>query len=209
MAASNLRALAAFALTAPAALQAIAAPVPTHAAQPCPVTLDSESAVVDLRTNNAVFPKVHITQCNMSVTADQGQATQHSSGLNFDNNIWVFRGNVKITMDQGQITSDDATITFANKVLTKAVVTGKPAAFEQRIVKTGKLAQGHADSIEYDVRAGMVYLTKNAWVSNGESEIRGESLKYNVLAQSITADASEQGSQRVHIILTPPPAAKP
>ena len=59
------------------------------------------------------------------------------------------------------------------------------------------------------VNDGIVHLTKNAWVSNGEDEIRGESLKYNVLAQSIVAEASEQGSQRVHIIITPPPPAKP
>lgn len=206
MAVSNLRALALIALALPAS-QAIAAAA--RQAKQCPISMDSQSAEVDLRTNNAVFHKVHIAQCNMSVTADQGQATKHASALDFDNSVWVFRGNVKITMDQGQITSDDATITFTNNLLTKAVVNGKPAAFEQHIAKTGKLAQGHADSIDYDVHDGIVHLSKNAWVSNGESEIRGESLKYNVLAQSIIADASEQGSQRVHIILTPRPAAKP
>jgi len=206
MAASNLRALALFALTV-SGTQGIAAasrPAPQQ-----PILLDADSTEVDLRTNNAVFHKVRITQGNTSVSADQGQATRHASGLDFDNSVWVFRGNVKITMDQGQLTSEDAAITFANKVLAKAVANGKPAAFEQRIAKTGKLAQGRADSIEYDVHDGMVHLTKDAWVSNGEDEIRGESLKYNVLAQSIVAEASEQGSQRVHIIITPPPAAKP
>jgi hypothetical protein len=29
---------------------------------------------------------------------------------------------------------------------------------------------------------------------------------YNVLTQSVVADAAEQGSQRVHIIITPPPS---
>jgi lipopolysaccharide transport protein LptA len=205
MAAFNLRAVAFLALAA-SAPQAVCA---THPVQPQPILMDSQSAEVDLRTNNAVFHKVRIAQGNMSVTADQAQATRHTTGLDFDNSIWVFRGNVKISMDQGQLTSDDAAITFVNKVLTKAVATGKPAAFEQTIAKTGKLAQGHAESIEYDVRDGMVHLSKNAWVSNGENEILGESLKYNVLAQSIVADASEQGSQRVHIIITPPPTAKP
>ena len=42
-------------------------------------------------------------------------------------------------MDQGQLTSDEAEITFAKKLLSKAVVNGKPAAFEQRIAKTGKI----------------------------------------------------------------------
>jgi lipopolysaccharide export system protein LptA len=52
----------------------------------------------------------------------------------------------------------------------------------------------------------VVHLSKNAWLSDGQTEIRGESLKYDVLAQSIVAESSEQGSQRVHIIITPPPS---
>jgi len=54
------------------------------------------------------------------------------------------------------------------------------------------------------VAKGVVRLSKNAWLSDGQNEIRGESLKYNVLAQNIVAEGSEQGSQRVHIIITPP-----
>jgi lipopolysaccharide export system protein LptA len=184
-----------------AALAATAAP----AAQQT-ISLDAQSSELDLRNNNVVFRKVRIAQGTMTVSADQGQATRQASGLDFDNSLWVFRGNVKITMDQGLLTSDDAEINFTKKLLSKAVANGKPAQFEQRIAKTGKLAQGHADTIDYDAARGVVRLVKNAWISDGQNEIRGESLKYNLLAQSIVADAAEQGSQRVHIIITPPPA---
>ena len=68
------------------------------------ISLDAQSSELDLRTNNVIFRKVRIAQGNMSVSADQGQATRQASGLNFDNSLWVFRGNVKITMDQGQLT---------------------------------------------------------------------------------------------------------
>jgi lipopolysaccharide export system protein LptA len=183
------------------ALAAAAAP----AAQQT-ISLDAQSSELDLRNNNVIFRKVRIAQGTMTVSADQGQATRQASGLDFDNSLWVFRGNVKITMDQGLLTSDDAEINFTKKLLSKAVANGKPAQFEQRIAKTGKLAQGHADTIDYDAARGIVRLVKNAWISDGQNEIRGETLKYNVLAQSIIADAAEQGSQRVHIIITPPPA---
>ena len=183
------------------ALAAAAAP----AAQQT-ISLDAQSSELDLRSNNVIFRKVRIAQGSMTVSADQGQATRQASGLDFDNSLWVFRGNVKITMDQGLLTSDDAEINFTKKLLSKAVANGKPAQFEQRIAKTGKLAQGHADTIDYDAARGIVRLVKNAWISDGQNEIRGETLKYNVLAQSIIADAAEQGSQRVHIIITPPPA---
>jgi lipopolysaccharide transport protein LptA len=195
MAASTLnKAVALFALALPAPL-AIAAHVEQQA-----ISLDAQSSELDYKNNNLIFHKVRISQGNMSVAADQAQAT----GLDFENSHWVFRGNVRITMDQGQLTSDEAEITFSKKLLSKAIVHGNPAAFEQRIAKTGKLAQGRAELIDYDVAKGVVHLSKNAWLSDGQNEIRGESLKYNVLAQNIVAEASEQGSQRVHIIITPP-----
>ena len=199
MAASTLKALALFALALPAT-QALAAHVEQQA-----ISLDAQSSELDYKNNNLIFRKVRITQGDMSVAADQAQAT----GLDFENSHWVFRGNVKITMEQGQLTSDEAEITFAKKLLSKAIVNGKPAAFEQQIAKTGKLAQGHADSIDYDVAKGVVHFSKNAWLSDGQNEIRGESLKYNVLAQNIVAESAEQGSQRVHIIITPPANPKP
>jgi lipopolysaccharide transport protein LptA len=181
-----------------------AAAGPTHVEQQT-IVLDAAYLEMDLKTNNVIYHKVHISQGNMSVFADQGQGT----GLDFDNSHWVFRGNVKITMEQGQLTSDEADLIFAKKLLSKATVNGRPAAFEQRMAKTGKLAQGRAESIDYDVSKGVVHLSKNAWLSDGATEIRGESLKYNVLAQNIIAESSEQGSQRVHIIITPPANPKP
>ena len=200
MGAFTVKGLALLALMAPS-MQAGAA----AARDPqLPILLDAQSTEVDLRTNTAVFNKVRISQGNMAITADQGHASQ-TTALDFDNNLWVFRGNVKITMDQGLLTSDEAQITFVNKVLTRAVANGKPAEFEQIVAKTGKLAKGRADLIDYDVSNGVVRLSKDAYLSDGQNEIRGESLKYNVRAQSVAAEAADQGSQRVHIIITPPP----
>ena len=196
MAASILRTFALFACALSTAPAIAAAQVEQQT-----ITLDAQSSELDAKNNNLLFRKVRIAQGTMAVTADQAQAT----GLDFENSHWVFRGNVKITMDQGQLSSDEAEITFAKKLLSKALVNGKPAVFEQHIAKTGKVAKGHADTIDYDVARGIVHFSKNAWLSDGDREILGESLKYNVLAQTILAEASEQGSQRVHIIITPPP----
>ena len=204
MAASTLKALAWVALAW------VGLALPVSRAWPKPVEqqtilLDAQSIEMDFKNNNLLYRKVRISQGNMAVTADQAQTT----GLDFDDSHWVFRGNVKITMNQGQLTSEEAEIIFAKKLLSKAVVNGKPASFEQRIEKTGKMAQGRAEIIDYDVAKGVVHLSKNAWLSDGQREILGESLKYNVLTQSVLAESAEQGSQRVHIIITPPANGKP
>lgn len=175
-----------------------------------PILLDAQSTSIDLKTNSAVFSKIRISQGTMSITADEGKASQQrSADLYFENNVWYFKGNVKITLEQGQLLSEDAQITFVNSLLSKAVVNGKPAAFEQTVAKTGKLAKGSADTIDYEANKHLVRFLKDAYLSNGDNEIRGQALKYDVLSQKVIADAQEQNSQRVHITITPPPKNAP
>ena len=205
MAVSSRKLLTLVALLAPLA-HANAAPAAVARDRQAPILLDAQSVSIDLKTNSAVFSKIRISEGGMSITADQGQASQQrSTDLYFQDNVWNFRGNVKIVVEQGQLFSDDAQITFVNNVLSKAVVNGKPASFEQTVAKTGKLAKGHADSIDYDAAKHLVRFLKNAYVTNGDHEMLGQSVKYDILGQKLLAEEAEQNSQRVHIIITPPP----
>jgi lipopolysaccharide transport protein LptA len=205
MAVSSPNLLALIAVLAPLA-QANAAPSTLARDRQATILMESQSASIDLKTNSAVFTKIRISQGGMSISADQGQANeQRSTDLYFENNVWNFRGNVKIVVEQGQLFSDDAQITFVNNVLSKAVVNGKPASFEQTVTKTGKPAKGHAETIDYDASKHLVRFLKNAYVTNGDHEMLGQSVKYDILGQKVIADEAEQNSQRVHIIITPPP----
>jgi len=47
-------------------------------------------------------------------------------------------------------------ITFAKKLLSKAIVNGNRRRSSSGSQKRGKLAQGRADSIDYDVAKGVV-----------------------------------------------------
>ena len=209
MAASSLKCLAISALLMPLATNA-AAPVALKRDRQTPILLDAQSTSIDLKTNSAVFAKVRISQGTMSITADQGQASQQrSADLYFENNVWNFKGNVKISMDQGQLTSEDAQITFVDSLLSKAIVNGKPAAFEQTVTKTGKLAKGSADTIDYDANKHVVRFLKDAYLNYGDNELRGQALKYDVSSQKVIAEEAEQNSQRVHITITPPPPKTP
>jgi lipopolysaccharide transport protein LptA len=167
------------------------------------IVLDAQSA--DATSDNVVFRKVKITQGDMSISADQGQGTRKNDNVDFDDSVWVFRGNVKITLAQGQLTSEDAQITFYRQLLSRAVATGNPAVFEDHDQKTGKEAHGRAAVIDYDAAKGIVTLQKNAWLSDGQYDLSGDSLKYNVTARSIVAEGADANSQRVHIVVTPPP----
>jgi lipopolysaccharide export system protein LptA len=198
------RFLALVALLAPLA-QANSAPASARDRQ-ADILLEAQSTTIDLKTNTAVFSKIRISRGAMSITADQGQANeQRSTDLYFENNVWNFRGNVKIAVEQGQLFSDDAQITFVNNALSKAIANGKPASFEQTVTKTGKPAKGHAQSIDYDATKHLVRFLKDAYLTNGDHEITGQALKYDVLGQKVIAEEAEQNSQRVRIVITPPP----
>jgi lipopolysaccharide export system protein LptA len=181
------------------ALPVFGAPKPA----PLPIDFTAQSSEIDYKNSFTSFRKVQITQGNLSITADAGQVK--GTGVNFQDNHWIFRGAVKITVEQGVLNSDEAQVFFSNNQLTRATASGKPATFEQRIVKADKTVNGHAASIDYDASRGMVHLTGDAFLSDGQNEIRDQALKYNISAQSLIADPSEQQGQRVHIIITPPP----
>ena len=112
---------------------------------------------------------------------------------------------MKITVEQGVLNSDEAQVFFADGELAKATASGKPATFQQKIAKSDKVVNGHANNINYDAGQSIVHLTTDAFLSDGQNEIKHDSLKYNLITQSLIAEASEQQGQRVHIIITPPP----
>ena len=174
-----------------------------------PILVESGPTEIDYQRNEVTFRKVKISKGVMSVSADQAQANGQSTTVNFEDSHWLFKGNVKIATEQGQLASDEADVTFVKNLLSKAIITGKPAAFEQHNPANGKPVHGNADLITYDVARGTVQLSGKAWISNGPDEIRGESLKYNLLEKKMIADPGEQNSQRVRITITPPQNPKP
>lgn len=194
------------------ALAALAAPppraagvLPAKAALRAPISLVAQSSEIDYRSNQLVFRKVKITQGTMSVSADLA----HATGLDFDNSHWVFHGHVHVVLGNGELRSSDADITFADKLLARATVHGTPAQFSQLDPKSGRLVLGRAKRIDYDVRKGVVEFAQDAWLSDGRSQIRGESLKYDIAARRVIAKAADQGKSRVHITITPPAPHKP
>ncbi len=140
----------------------------------------------------------------MRVQAEHARAT----GLNFANSRWNFEGNVRIEAEQrGSLRSDQAVVEFKDNHIARATITGKPAEFEQRRANSDAVARGHADEIVYDVNDGTVRLTDEAWLSDGQNEISGPLLVYNIREQQIQAVASPGAAagsdQRVHINIAP------
>jgi lipopolysaccharide transport protein LptA len=170
-----------------------------------PVALDAASSEIDAKTNALVFRNVVISQGNMRVQAEHA----HATGLNFANSRWNFDGNVRIDAEQhGNLRSDQAVVEFRDNHIARATITGKPAEFEQKRANSAQIARGHADEILYDLNDGTVRLTDDAWLCDGQNQISGPLLIYNIREQQIQATTSPKAAgggaeQGVHISIVP------
>ena len=171
-----------------------------------PINLEAASSDFDYRNNTLVFKQIRITQGQLAVEAAEANAT----GLEFANAQWTLKGDVRITVPDGKLTANDAVVSFRDNQIARAEVRGAPATFEQRLKENNQLAQGRADAIEYDVRNGTVQLSGDAWLSDGQNEIRGTTLIYDIARQRVAANpgATEPGGVRITINPKEPPGRK-
>ncbi|MDH3588676.1 MAG: hypothetical protein OEQ74_04665 [Gammaproteobacteria bacterium] len=102
------------------------------------------------------------------------------------------------------VRATEAVVTFQNDLLSNITLKGTPAEFEH----TGNepktvITRGNAGRLVYDLENSRITLSDEAWVAQGENEIRGEEIAYDILAQRIVAGGDDQGD-RVRITITPP-----
>ena len=172
-----------------------------------PITLEAASSDFDYKNNSLLFRRIRITQGGLEVTAQQARAT----GLEFENSEWRLQGDVRISVPGGNLVSDEARVQFRNNAIVRASIRGTPAAFEQRLRAEEQIARGRASAIDYDVRQSTVRLTGDAWLSDGQNEIRGNTLVYDIGRARVQANPDGQDPGGVRITINPPkkPGAEP
>lgn len=181
------------------------APLPGAQLGQEPISVEAASWEGDYKSNSFVLNQVVITQGTTRLQADRAHASGLTSGLDFANSRWTFDGNVRIDGERhGSLRSDQAVVEFHDNRIARATVTGKPATFEQQRANSAQVARGHADQIVWDVSGGTVRLIDDAWLSDGQNEISGPLLVYNIREQRVEASGSPAtGGGRVHIVITP------
>jgi lipopolysaccharide transport protein LptA len=171
-----------------------------------PIRLVAHSTDVDYKNNMLAFHSVRISQGVFAIEADNATAT----GLDFKASHWVFTGNVRITTRDGFMTSDEARIEFVSDAVANAQITGAPAAFEEK--RDNRIARGHAQHIDYDVAAETVKLRDDAQLTDGEQQLAGQTIIYDMRQQRLRAevDASDPNGKPVTFTFTPKkPEPKP
>ena len=146
-----------------------------------PIQLTASSLNFDNQKGVVEYGAVTITQGQIRITADRAVTT----GVDFEDSRWQFSGTVRITMPDSSIASETAEVKFSRGEIQSAAVTGAPATFEQK--RKDELAQGRANRIDYDLRLNTVELAGNAWLTDGKTEITGETLVYSTANQRVVS----------------------
>jgi lipopolysaccharide transport protein LptA len=178
------------------------------AGTPAQVTVDAASSEVNYKSGTVDFKDVVLSQGNTRVRADRANTTCLGQGpaaaAQCANSRWTFQGNVRIDASpRGSLSSDQAIVEVRDNRIASATVTGSPAVFEQQRADAMGMTRGHADQIVYNVEAGTVRLTNDAWVSlsGGSNDITSQQIVYDIRSEKV--QATSPGTQGVHITLTP------
>jgi len=195
-----LRYASAFALAFLGAAPGLSVPAArTEESNPPAISYDASSMDADVKTHVMHLKDVTITYGKMTVKADRALATAGD----FKNSRWTFDGNVRINADpRGNLRSDEAVVEFEDNQLKRATATGNPAEFDQKRADSDFVARGHADTIVYEVGAGTVRLSNDAWITDGRNDITGPVIVYSLREEHVEAITSP-GTERVHVTIAP------
>ena len=175
MAASHLK------LAAVALLAACAAAAAAQDREQLPIQLTASSLNFDSQKGVVEYGAITITQGQIRITADRAVTT----GVDFEDSRWQFNGTVRITMPDASLASETADVKFAGGEIQSATVTGAPATFEQK--RKDELARGRANRIDYDLKRGTAEFAGDAWLSDGKTELTGETLTYSTANQQVVS----------------------
>jgi lipopolysaccharide export system protein LptA len=163
-----------------------------------PVQLNAASTDFDYRKGVYNFHKVQISQGQLSIEADEATA----NGTNIEDSQWNFHGNVHIVLPNGHLESNSATVAFKDSQITSAHIVGAPATFETRRTQPEQIVQGKSGTIDYEIKTGTVKLSDQASITDGQNQITGQTLVYDIARQRVIASSGES-DQGVSITINP------
>jgi len=134
------------------------------------------------------------------------------------NKVSVYQGNVVLSQGTLMLRADRVQVTQNAEGLDKAIATGHPVAFRQKLDDSEEFVEGFADRIEYDGANSQLVLVGQAMLRRGSDELRGAQISYNSKTgfyKVVGQPNAQTPAGRVRAVIRPKPrtpeqpAAKP
>lgn len=161
----------------------------------------SSMVLFSLVSFSLAFPSIAI-----ALSSDQNKPVKikaDSVSINEKTGISRYLGNVIFSQGSLIIKGNMVVIHQVDGNVNKIIVTGKPASFQQQQDNKKELVEANAGQMEYITKDEKVYLSQNASVSQGDNLLKGNEIEYNTRTSTVTAQKSDNNTNRVHVVIEP------
>ncbi len=147
-----------------------------------------------------------------ALSNDREQPIQlEADGVEFDEakNRSVYEGNVIVVQGSLRLEADRVTVQHRERQPARIFAEGTPVHFEQQPDEGGEPVKGRSRQAEYEVDSEEIVLIGDAHLIKGADSFASDRIVYDRVRARIKAGAAAQGSERVHITITPPAREQP
>jgi lipopolysaccharide export system protein LptA len=123
-------------------------------------------------------------------------------------------GRVILTQGTMSMLADRIDVSQDAQGMASGVAIGKPVHFKQKMDGRAESMEAEATRVEYDARTELVKLIGSAHLKQGDDDLRGDLITYDMNTERYQAQGSRSsdGTGRVHAVIHPrntKPASKP
>lgn len=125
----------------------------------------------------------------------------------------IYEGKVELTQGSLKIQSERLLVIMDNNQLKQAVAEGKPASYQQQVSAGKPLTHAKAQRIDYYADSRELAFTGSAELKQGNNLFSGETIRYQLDNERVTASGSEpanpdspqstQPTERVRVVIQP------
>lgn len=127
-----------------------------------------------------------------------------SANIDEAKGITRYTGSVIITQGSMVLKGETVDLLRGNDdTINQIISKGAPAYFEQRPQLDQEITYATGSTLDYTVSSQLLLITGDAKVTQGGDEFTGAKINYDMANSKVKAFSSENGSQRVQMVLQP------
>lgn len=132
------------------------------------------------------------TEQPIHIRADRAQIDRHAQTI-------VYSGSVQVDQGTMRLTADELIVEYEDQSVVRISAQGQPARYQQELENDLGQVRAGARSIVYDTRQERLELAGDAVLTQGGNEIMGESIRYDIIAGRVDAEAGDERPVRVTV----------
>jgi len=132
----------------------------------------------------------------INIIADQVEVNEKTE-------ISRYTGRVHLKQGTLNISADKVTVYLRDGTLTKIIIDGRPATFEQQPEDNQELVKSCAKHMEYFAAKELLILENDAHVIQGANNFSGDFIEYDTLNSIVKANVDKNSNSRVSVVIVP------